>query len=80
MTLKRLAEYFDVPTKPDHSALTDAKSLLEVYQSMTKHMLDVTETQQLYIEALTERTGLSWNKILNRAINSIVSEVQDLAV
>lgn len=78
-TLERLADYFDVRTKPNHTALTDARALLEVYQAITKHMLDVTETQQLYLEALTERTGLSWTKLLNRAINSIVNEINDIA-
>lgn len=78
-SLERLAEFFDVKTKPDHTALTDAKALREVYMAMTKHMLDVTETQQLYLEALTDRTGLSWTQLLNRAINSIVSEIKDIA-
>ena len=78
-SLERLAEYFDTKTKPDHTALTDSKALHEVYQAITKHMLDITETQQLYLEALTERTGLSWNQLLNQALNSIVRQIKDIA-
>jgi len=79
-TLQRLADYFDISTKPNHSALVDARSLREVYQAINSHMHDITESQRLYLDVLVEQTGLTSQQLLNRAINNIVRQIRDLTV
>lgn len=72
--LGTLAKYFGT-TIPDHTALQDAIATAQVFWAMKQQMMAVTEGQQLYLDVLAEETGLSEEKLFNRAINSLVRDL-----
>ncbi|MAT72919.1 MAG: hypothetical protein CMJ58_25845 [Planctomycetaceae bacterium] len=78
LKLETLAKYFGVTTRPDHTALNDILATAQVYQAIRRQSVPVTESQQLYLEVLAERTGITELKLLNQAINSLVRDL-DLA-
>ncbi len=73
--LGTLAAYFGTATTPDHSAICDVRATIEVYQAIQRQMLAVTESQQVYLEALARETGHAPQEILRRAIHLLVYDI-----